>query len=195
MNTPAPAKKRVSLHLQGVLLIVTAVALFWAAQHFDLRAQQAHHKLLVSTAKVRGDVFEKSVIFVLHHLKSGATGIVLNKDNMPETPGRHVGGPVGQDKYFTLHTPDAKTAESVEMKGVGLALTEGRVTGEKLLAQSPPPAWHVTVQGYAGWSGRQLDLEIDQGEWRVIPYDAGLVRLKGEAMWDAADKVAAAKKP
>jgi len=168
-----------------VVLIVLAVLLFWAAQHFDLTAQQAHHRLLVSTAKVRGDVFEKSVVFVMHHLKSGATGIVLNKEDK--------GGPVGADKFFTLHTPDAKTSETVEMKDIGVALTEGRATGKKLLAQTPPPAWHVTVQGYAGWSGRQLDLEIDQGEWRIIPFDKELVRLKGEAMWDAADKIAAAK--
>ncbi|MEZ0260227.1 MAG: YqgE/AlgH family protein [Alphaproteobacteria bacterium] len=185
MNIPAgPEKKRISPHLQGVILILLAVGLLWAGQHFDMTAQQAHHRLLVSTAKARGDVFEKSVVFVMHHLKSGATGIVLNKSS---------GGPVGADKFFTLHTPEAATPETVELKDLGVALTEGRVTGKKLLAQVPPPAWHVTVQGYAGWSGRQLDLEIDQGEWRIIPFDKDIVRLKGQAMWDAADKLADAK--
>lgn len=187
MKIPAPPGKnpRISPHLQGCILIILAVALLWAGQHFDLRAQQAHHRLLVSTSKVRGDVFEKSVVFVMHHLKSGATGIVLNKDD--------TGGPVGLDKVFTLHTTDAKTPETVEMKDIGMALTEGRTTAKKLLAKTPPPAWHVTVQGYAGWSGRMLDYEIDQGEWRVIAFDKDLVRLKGQAMWDAADKIATAK--
>lgn len=187
MNIPAPSAKnpRISPRLQGCILLVIAVALFWAGQRFDLTAQQGHHKLLVSTPKVRGDVFEKSVIFVMHHLKSGATGIVINKND--------TGGPVGLDKVFTLHTPDAKTPETVELKDIGISLTEGRAAAEKLLAQTPPPAWHVTVQGYAGWSGRMLDYEIDQGEWRIIAFDKDLVRLKGQAMWDAADKIAAAK--
>jgi putative transcriptional regulator len=184
LNTTArPAKKpRISLHLQGVILLLLAVALLWAGQHFDRRAQQGHHRLLVSTAKVRGDVFEKSVVFVMHHLKSGATGIVLNKDN--------TGGPVGAENVFTLHTLDAKISDSYVLRDLQIGVIEGRVGAEKLLAQTPPPAWHVTVQGYAGWRGRQLDYEIDQGEWRVIAFDKDIVRLKGQAMWDAADSIA-----
>jgi putative AlgH/UPF0301 family transcriptional regulator len=173
---------RFSKRLQGYILILLAVSLLWAAQHYDRTAQQGHHRLLVSTAKTRGDVFEKSVVLVLHHLKSGALGIVINKGDE--------GGPVGHDKVFTVHTLDKRVNETAPLADIGLGLVEGAAAAEKLAAQKP--AWHLTVKGYAGWSGRQLDYEINEGEWRVLHFDPALAQMSGEAMWIAADKKAGA---
>lgn len=172
------AQQLFSKRLQGYILIALAVALFWTAQHYDRTAQQGHHRLLVSTSKTRGDVFEKSVVLVLHHLKSGALGIVINKHG--------AGGPVGHDKVFTVHTLDKRIAETAPLAEIGLGLVEGRESAKKIAALRPE--WHLTAEGYAGWSGRQLDYEINEGEWRVIPFDLAIARLQGDAMWDAADK-------
>lgn len=171
--------------MQGYALVALAILLLWLAQHFDMTPQQAHHKFLVSTSQARGDVFEKSVILVLHHLKSGATGIVLNKHGK--------GGPVGAEKVFTLHSLEAKSPETVVLKDINLGLVEGRAEAEKLLKQKPAPKWHMTVTGYAGWGGRQLDYELDRGEWRVVAFDTAILRADAAKMWDAADRTAKQK--
>lgn len=140
-------------------------------------------KLLVATP-LTGGPFEQSVVLVLHHDEDGAHGLVLNDPLeasvdvvLPEwqpfvtEPGvLFQGGPVGMDTAMGLvsvpgHEPgDAPLGTQILFGGIGL-----------LDLDAPAPlvvpelgAFRIFV-GYSGWTGGQLEAEIGQGAWFVVP--------------------------
>lgn len=131
-----------------------------------------------------GDIFDRSVVLLLHHDDDGAHGLVLNRPLRAEVdsvlPGwqEHVnaparifqGGPVSLDTALGLVRMPG-TTESVGIKrlfgAVGLVDLD-----------APPPVVVPEVAGirifagYAGWAGGQLESEIDTGSWFVVEAEA-----------------------
>jgi putative transcriptional regulator len=140
-------------------------------------------QLLVATP-LTGDFFRRSVVLVLHHDEDGAHGLVLNEpldaevsavlpDWQPHVtaPGRlFQGGPVGLDTAMGLvSVPGAGSGEEL----LGISLLFGGLGLVDL--DAPPPvvtpelaALRIFV-GYAGWSAGQLDTELADGGWYVVP--------------------------
>lgn len=139
-------------------------------------------QLLVATP-LTGDFFRRSVVLVLHHDEEGAHGLVLNSPLeaevsavLPEwqphvtSPGLlFQGGPVGMDTAMGLvsvpgGTPHDPLGISLLFGGLGLVDLD-----------APPPV--VTPElagmrvfvGYAGWGPGQLDQELGEGAWYVVP--------------------------
>lgn len=138
-----------------------------------------NHKILVATEKVRGQIFEHSVIFVLHHGRFGAYGLILND-------GQGRGGPVyADDRHLLTRAADAPSG-AVRMDDVGLAYKKNPEQGDV-----PKKSWSLLLHGHAGWGPRQLDREVRQGGWRVIDYDDKLVTQTPRAgMWRLAANAA-----
>lgn len=140
-------------------------------------------QLLVATP-LTGDVFERSVVLVLHHDEDGAHGLVLNQpleatvdvvlpDWQPFVTAPGVlfqGGPVGTDTAMGLvSVPGHGTEDSP----LGTQLLFGGIGVVDLDAPAPLvvpelAAFRIFV-GYSGWSAGQLDSEIAQGSWYVVP--------------------------
>jgi putative transcriptional regulator len=137
-------------------------------------------RLLVATPALYDPNFFRTVVLVLEHGEDGAIGVVLNRpsetgvgetlpdwDDLASDPGMvFVGGPISPEAAIGLAR--AGTAEHAD----GWAPLFGPLGTVDLGRE--PVALPVAVQnlrvfaGYAGWSGGQLDGEVESGGWFVL---------------------------
>lgn len=123
--------------------------------------------------------FQQSVILLADHDEQGTVGFVLNdpleytlpqalEGAWPALP-LHVGGPVDQDSLFYLHCrPDLiPGAHSID----GFLHWGGEYdVMHEMLTRGLLHAGHIRFfAGYSGWSPNQLNQEIDEGSWAIIP--------------------------
>ena len=129
--------------------------------------------LLVATPALVDPNFRRTVVLVAEHGEAGAMGVVLNRPSetavgeaVPElvslADGEEpvfVGGPVAVDSLLALaevEEPD----ESLEL-----------VVGSVAFVQDPevPILRGRIFVGYAGWSPGQIEAELDEESWIVVP--------------------------
>lgn len=160
-------------------------------------------QLLIAVPHMEDPRFRHSVIYVCSHNRSGALGLVVNKliDDMPFSdllqqleiePGAranairvHFGGPVEPGRGFVLHTQDYRIDGTTEVAG-GMALT---ATTDILrdMAQGRGPQDCLLALGYSGWGPGQLDREIQDNGWLVVPSDRTLLfDAEVETKWQRA---------
>lgn len=147
-------------------------------------------KLLVSVPRERSlvddqDVFDRSVVLVLHHDEEGAHGLILNRPLSADVdavlPGwqEHVsapdrlfqGGPVSLDTALGLASMPGDDDETLGVRRIfgGVCLVD---------LDAPPPvvvpmlAALRIYAGYAGWAPAQLEGEIEAGYWFVVDAEA-----------------------
>lgn len=134
-------------------------------------------KVLVATPLIVGAPFERSVVVMLEHDENGAVGVVANlPTDIPVDevlPGFDIrihppavvfiGGPVATD-----------TAVIVGRSSTGPFLISSPSGDVGILDTTEPvtDADHVRVfAGYAGWSPGQLEVELAEDSWWVLPLD------------------------
>jgi putative transcriptional regulator len=130
-------------------------------------------RLLIATPPLVDPNFDRSVVLLLEHGGLGSLGVVLNRPSgldVPDSLRRWVPYLARPDTLFN--------GGPVELDGViGLA----RMTDERLLTvdlTGDPDAVGVTsgslrlFRGYAGWGQGQLDSELAEGAWLVLPASA-----------------------
>jgi putative transcriptional regulator len=135
--------------------------------------QNLSGQLLVATPLLIDPNFWRSVVLVLQHDVDGSLGLVLNRPTMElvEThipgwgpvaaqPGTvHIGGPVDPRVAIGL-----ATGRSGEPTGVpGLSIVD--------LENEPDEGTNAVriYSGYSGWGAGQLEAEINEGSWYVVP--------------------------
>jgi putative transcriptional regulator len=145
-------------------------------------------RLLVATPELGDGTFERSVVLLLDHDEEGALGVVINRPT-----------PVGVAEVLPTWQPLA-TEPGVLFQGgpvaldsaLGLAVVPGgdedvepvgwrRVVGRLGLVDldAPPEVLAADVvrlrifAGYAGWGAGQLEEELRQGAWYVVPAHPG----------------------
>ena len=148
-------------------------------------------QLLVATSTLSGPPFEQTVILVAQHGKDGALGIVINRP-LGERPLAEVlaaygvdpsgvsgsvqlffGGPVDPQIGFVLHSADYHGDDTLDIDG-RVALTSGpQILRDIGLGKGPRQ--RLVAFGYAGWGPSQLDGELREGAWLVVPEDPSLV--------------------
>ena len=135
--------------------------------------------ILVSHPSLRDPHFRRTILFLSHHNEEeGATGLILNRplhQEVPQLPGLpnvpiFYGGPVGTDRILlaSLQWHDHPTV-------VAFRTFVGRA-GEEIIEEE----WHLGLRafaGYAGWSSGQLEGEIADHAWLVIPPSRELVEM------------------
>lgn len=159
-------------------------------------------RLLVAAPHLSDPNFSQTVIYILRHDPSGALGLVINRP-MGEVPlsrlldllkngdgagpvpndsgGSEVGapllvfsgGPVEPYRAFTLHSRDVMPEHSVPVDDDTAFNVQDDVL--KALADDAAPKSLIFALGYAGWAARQLEGELDRGDWYVVPADPALV--------------------
>ena len=148
-------------------------------------------QFLVATERMGDPRFARSVILMVDHDARGAMGLIVNRvlgqgplDNLlkelgvdAKATGRDIrmyyGGPVEPSRGFILHTSDYQGPGTMAVAD-GIALT---VAADvlKALAEGRGPKRSLVILGYAGWAPRQLEGEIDRGDWVTGPLDAEVV--------------------
>ncbi len=160
-------------------------------------------QLLVAMPHMEDPRFARTVVYVCAHSDDGAMGLVVNRliDSMrfdalldhlnlevnispPDLP-IHFGGPVESSRGFVLHSGDFMQESSLLIDD-DVALT---ATTEMLeaIANDRGPKRCVLALGYAGWGAGQLDQEIQDNGWLLVPPDDQLVfGLDNDTKWEGA---------
>ena len=148
-------------------------------------------QLLVAMPHMEDPRFARTVVYICAHSDDGAMGLVVNRliDNMQfdtlldhiglegGAPQQnfpiHFGGPVESSRGFVLHSADF-IQESTLLIDDDIALT---ATTEMLraIADGEGPERCVLALGYAGWGAGQLDEEIQDNGWLLVPADNELL--------------------
>jgi len=144
-------------------------------------------RLLVATPTLGDPNFSRTVIYVLDHDESGTLGVVVNRPTtvpvaevLPDwqqyttEPGvLFQGGPVALDSALGLAVlPGIGDDEPVGWRRVvdGLGLVDLDAPPEVLVDGM---AGLRIFAGYAGWGSGQLEDELAEGAWYVVPGLAG----------------------
>lgn len=146
--------------------------------------------LLVATPALVDPNFRRTVVLVAEHGEAGAMGVVLNRPSetavaeaIPELVSLagdeepvFVGGPVAVDSLLAL--------AEVEEPDDTLELVVGAVA----FVQDPEvPARRGRIfVGYAGWSPGQIEAELDEESWIVVPAEPDDVFSdEPDALWSS----------
>ena len=148
-------------------------------------------QLLVATEEMTDPRFAETVIYMVKHDRDGTLGLVINRplakgpvDDLLKGFGAaakgsereaviHYGGPVSSLQGFVLHSDDVKLESSTKAKD-GIAMTSDIKMIEAIAAGKGPRQFLIML-GYAGWAPGQLEAEIKNNAWFVIPADRSLI--------------------
>ena len=163
--------------------------------------------LLVATPACDDPNFSRRVVLVLDHGLHGALGVVIDRPGgvavdqlMPQwhplaTPPAELftGGPVSRNSLIGLVrlASRAAGAEGAPGRPVGwrLLVDDDRPVGTVDLGVDPAGSAGEIVgvrlfSGYAGWEAGQLEDEIDEGGWYVVPAEArDPISADPEGLW------------
>jgi putative transcriptional regulator len=150
-------------------------------------------QVLVAMPGMMDERFARSVIYICAHSAEGAMGIILNRPaanvNMPDLlvqleivpeierirlPQKVgamqvlMGGPVETSRGFVLHSPDFHIEQSTLPIDDSVCLT-ATIDILRAIAAGRGPANAVLALGYAGWGAGQLEAELGEPSWIVVP--------------------------
>jgi putative transcriptional regulator len=157
--------------------------------------------LLVSMPQLVDPNFARSLVLLCEHAAEGAFGLVVNRpSSIPAAAAVRVepkiaspndlpllaGGPVDPERgwILTAAPPDTSEAQGI---GGGLYLSASPLLLRRVLTAKPaPPRTHV-LAGYAGWGPGQLDVELAQSAWLIMPVELDLIfEIPAPSAWEAA---------
>ena len=160
-------------------------------------------QMLVATPKMDDPQFAKTVIYIAAHNADGALGLIVNepvkdvtfaelfdlmKKDHAAVKGSvtvHYGGPVEPRLGFVLHSRDVMLGGDEVVAG-DMAMASGPDMLDKI-ADGHGPSKFLFALGYAGWGPNQLEMEIAQGAWYVVPADPDLIFARDPAkVWEHA---------
>ena len=147
-------------------------------------------RLLVAAPMLRDPNFVRSVILIAEHGEGGAMGVVLNRPSetsvgeaVPELASLsaeddpvYVGGPVAMDSVLALaEVDDPEDASELVLGDVGF------VQDPDVIARRG----RIFV-GYAGWSAGQIEAELEEETWIVVPAEVDDVFSdEPDSLWSA----------
>ncbi len=151
--------------------------------------------LLVASPALQDPNFAETVVLVVFPEHGGPTGVILNrptriewKEAFPDDAQLralqepiYFGGPVQYTALWFLFRAAAHPGKALSVLD-DLYLSSDAPLLERSLARKG--AVERFFVGYAGWSPAQLEMEIAQGAWYVLPADLDAVlKMKPESMW------------
>ena len=155
--------------------------------------------LLVAMPQLGDPNFRRGVVQIVHHDEDGTFGLVVNRgagvrtgdlcDTLEiEWRGDRdaevgTGGPVQPETGWVLFGEggprDLPGAHRVA-EGIHFA---GSVDALRSIGERPPERVRIFL-GYAGWGPGQLEMELAQGAWLLVPTTPGVVfDGRGEPVW------------
>jgi putative transcriptional regulator len=161
------------------------------------------NQLLIAMPGMADPNFATTVTLICEHNDEGALGIVINRPLRLQLGGLFeqldvtaaddaaarspvlLGGPVGPDKGFVLHSAGYSFDNSIAVSS-DIQLTFSRDVLDALAAGSGPIKSLVAL-GYAGWEPGQLENEMLANSWINVPANPDIVfDLPFAERWSAA---------
>lgn len=142
--------------------------------------------------------FRRSVVLLADYNEEGSFGLILNKptesrlaDVIPEAgdfnPKLFLGGPVQTDALFFVHRLGDQIKGSLPLKG-NIAWG-GDVEQIKTMIRDKRISQHDIrfFIGYAGWSPKQLDEELERNSWVVSDKNVEKIfDVEATSLWEYA---------
>ena len=154
--------------------------------------QSFQNHFLIAMPSLDDPLFKRSVAYICEHNDEGAMGIVINHplevkvadllqqlqiEYNTESPAAtaHVcaGGPVQHDRGFVLHTAKEGYSSSMRLNDELMVTTSKDILFD--LTTDNAPEKFILALGYAGWTAGQLEQEIADNAWLIIPADSGII--------------------
>ena len=161
------------------------------------------HHMLVALPALQDPDFARSVALICQHDGNGAMGVVVNRPSeytlgdvlaqmgivlVDQRLREHrvlAGGPVHPERGFVIHDGE-QVFDSTLQVGDGLYLTTSRDVLEAM-ARGDGPSQAVVALGCAGWGAGQLEQELVDDSWLMVPNRREvLFELPLEQRWQAA---------
>jgi putative transcriptional regulator len=148
-------------------------------------------QLLIASPRLRDPNFFKTVVLLVKDEEEGALGVILNRPleiTVADACGEqvvaaqdveepvHQGGPC-DGPLTVLHGNPVAGGEEV-IDGVRFSMDKDDI--EWLMANNKAPIKYFA--GYSGWGAGQLQSEIDEGAWLLVPASAEHV-FEMEGVW------------
>ena len=148
--------------------------------------------LLIATPALVDPHFFHSVVLIVEHNEDGATGVVLNRPTQmtvaeawqqvsaapyPNAAPVFQGGPC-PGPLIVLHNQEAASQIEV-LPGVHYSTDAAKIAW--LIAHDAAPMKFIV--GYAGWQAEQLEGELAESAWVVVPATAGQIFGDPENLW------------
>jgi putative transcriptional regulator len=177
---------------------------------------------IIAETELQDPNFVESVVLIIEHNDEGAFGLVVNRalglsigeviEDASESPAKelpvHLGGPVQQDHVFILHHDLPELTKSEFSKSACPEVTfepDGKRVLDFLdqVSENHRNELFDRIRfygGYAGWGSGQIELELNENSWIIIPAQKALIfsndiesvwkdalRKKGGIYWVAAE--------
>lgn len=147
---------------------------------FENKRKAQKGKILLSDPFSNDDYFGRSVVYLCDHNSEGSFGFVLNNyidldlheiaKNFPNIKTKvSIGGPVETQSIFFLHTLGEKI-EGSQLVGDGIYVGGDYSQLLDLIDQKKITNKQIRFfLGYSGWTKGQLQEEIENHAWIVVP--------------------------
>lgn len=137
--------------------------------------------IICAIPQLKDIFFSRTIIYITHHNKNGAIGIVLNQKIMTvkssdlidklhikvKDPNYsfalHIGGPMNQENGFILHSKDYNSKDSVKVSKL-INLSSSTKIFEDIANNKGPKKFFISL-GYSGWGPGQLENEFINNSW------------------------------
>ncbi len=152
-------------------------------------------RILIAEPFMKDPYFKRSVVLLADHDEKGSFGFILNKtielelnsallDFPHYDDALYMGGPVGTDQLFYIHTLGDRIPNSVEVtKGLWWGGDFKKIKNliKKQEAESGQIRFFI---GYAGWEASQLDKEMKEHSWIVaMPEVEVIMNSAADDLW------------
>lgn len=160
---------------------------------------------LIAMPSLQQGFFAHALIYLCEHNEEGAMGLMINQaidlglhqllrhldlepvDTLPERP-IFRGGPVQPEHGFVLHPADTRWV-GTRVLDDARALTTSRDILEAIALNQGPDDLLIAL-GYAGWGPGQLEYELAENAWLVVPADDRILfNLPPGQRWQAASRL------
>ncbi|HHW4679779.1 MAG TPA: YqgE/AlgH family protein [Xylella sp.] len=149
------------------------------------------NQLLIALPSLTDPHFARSVALICQHDGNGAMGVVLNRaseyrlgevlfqmgiETASDALREQVvlaGGPVHPDRGFVIHDSEHVWNPSLQIGG-DFSLTTSRDV-LAAMAEGCGPRRAVVALGCAGWGAGQLEFELGENNWLMVPADTSLL--------------------
>ena len=146
-------------------------------------------------------IFSKSLIYVCEHNKDGSMGLIINKPMISENaaeiiqqtgltqinpmPEIYFGGPINLEMGLFLHDT-AYDIEGTLSISKSVSLTSNKQIVIDLKNGNGPNVFRFSF-GYAGWGKGQIEREIENGDWLLMPADDNFIfSIPNSDKWEKA---------
>jgi len=151
-------------------------------------------RILIAEPFLPGDYFNRSIILLVDHNKSGSVGFILNKPvdfavegfrkefpDLQTTLG--LGGPVSTESLYYIHTLGEKLQGSLHIAGNLYWGGNFKQLKDLVNQKQCGPEQVRFFLGYSGWGSGQLQEELEENSWLVSDISPSKVMKLDGQLW------------